>query len=163
MTIEDRIRQQMQRLITDGSALAGGVFDEAHRSAGVGWLASADHCVSMVCAKPTDPYRRSTAAILSSEEATNYAVNNCVGQLTELLKRLVVDVENGLVASVVSAAQAEALDDLLDQAADYHRRQHMEGAGILATAVFEDTVRRVARASRRARGEGPPGHCDNDT
>ena len=67
--------------------------------------------------------------------------------MVELLRHLAADVENGLIATVVSTAQAEALDDLLDQAEDYYRRKHKEGAGILATAVFEDTVRRIARAS----------------
>jgi hypothetical protein len=148
MTIEERIRQQLQNLIEDGRILTEG--DPGQLTTGnacAGWLAAADHIVSMVCRQSTDPYRRSTSAIMKSGTGSNYAAHRAVGKMTALLKRLVSDVENGLIASVVSIAQADALDDLLDQAQDYHRKQHKEGAGILATAVFEDTVRRVARAN----------------
>ena len=75
-------------------------------------------------------------------------MNNVVGCLTELLKRLASDVDNGLVASVAAIAGAETLDDLLDQAEEYYRKSHKEGAGNLATAVLEDTVRRIARAHK---------------
>jgi hypothetical protein len=37
--------------------------------------------------------------------------------------------------------------NLLDQAKEYHKRNNKEGSGILGTAVFEDTVRRLARAN----------------
>lgn len=146
MTIEDRIRQKMQSLIEDGRTLTAGDREQPTVwNACVGWLASADHIVSTVCGKSADAYRQSALAIMRST-ASNYAAHRAVGKMTALLERLADDVENALVASVISAAQAEALDDLLDQAADYHRKQHKEGAGILATAVFEDTLRRVARA-----------------
>jgi hypothetical protein len=151
MTIEERIRQQLLNLIEDGRKLTEG--DPKQLTIGnacAGWLAAADHIVSMVCRQPTDPYRRSTSAIITSGTGSNYVAHRAVGKMTALLNRLANDVENGLIASVVSIAQAEALDDLLDQAEDYHRKQHKVGAGILATAVFEDTVRRVARANEVA-------------
>ena len=51
------------------------------------------------------------------------------------------------VTSITAAASAETLDDLLGQAGEYHKRKNKEGAGILATAIFEDTIRRLARLS----------------
>jgi uncharacterized protein YutE (UPF0331/DUF86 family) len=67
--------------------------------------------------------------------------------MTALLKQLSIDIDAGLLVSLQNAARTETLDDLLDQAASYHDQDHKEGAGILATAVFEDTVRRLARTN----------------
>jgi uncharacterized protein YutE (UPF0331/DUF86 family) len=35
----------------------------------------------------------------------------------------------------------------LDQAAEYHKRRQLQGSSILATAVFEDTLRRICRSN----------------
>lgn len=152
--IEDRVRQNLDRLIRAGEQLAHGrpdggqVFDEHHRSECVGWLAAASHAVSLVCGSDRDPYRVATARIVESNEADGYTANDAVGSLAAVLRQLAADVDNGLVASVVAVASAETLDDLLDQAEEYHRRSRKEGAGILATAVFEDTIRRTARVHK---------------
>jgi uncharacterized protein YutE (UPF0331/DUF86 family) len=53
----------------------------------------------------------------------------------------------GVIVDVGNAIRAETLDNLLDQAKEYHKRNNKEGSGILGTAVFEDTVRRLARAN----------------
>jgi uncharacterized protein YutE (UPF0331/DUF86 family) len=58
------------------------------------------------------------------------------------------DLDAGVIADFGNTIRAETLDDLLDQAKEYHRRNNKEGAGILATAVFEDTVRRLARVKK---------------
>src|SRR6478609_3526736 len=57
-------------------------------------------------------------------------------------QRVSSDIESGLISSIANAARAETLDDLLGQAKEYHQRNRKEGAGILATAVYEDTIRR---------------------
>jgi hypothetical protein len=108
------------------------------------WLSAASHVVSLVCPNPHDPYRAGVAKIIDRRHGL--MVRKYVGHMAALLQRLVDDVDDGLIGSVAAAATAETLDDLLDQASNYHREQHQQGAGILATAVFEDTVRRVARA-----------------
>jgi hypothetical protein len=151
MPIEQKIRAHLQRLISESATLAlgdgesGQVFNESHRSQCVGWLVSATHVVSLICKSPTEPYRLQMTILSNSVNASGYMVNTSVGQAAEILTRLSYDVENGLIASLVTVARAEALDDLLDQAREYQKRNNKQGAGILATAVFEDTVRRLAR------------------
>jgi hypothetical protein len=153
MPIEQKIRAHLQQLISEAAHLAQGrddsgqVFDQNHRSKCVGWLASATHIVSLICKNPMEPYRLQMTYQSNSVASSGYMVNASVGQAAEILKRLSYDVENGMIASLVTTVSAETLDDLLDQAKAYHRRNHKEGAGILATAVFEDTVRRLARIS----------------
>lgn len=74
-------------------------------------------------------------------------VNNRVGELTSILKNLLRDVESDLLLSITNQAQSEVLDDLLDQAEAYEGKNNKNGAGVLASVVFEDTVRRIARMS----------------
>lgn len=68
-----------------------------------------------------------------------------MGEFTQFLKRLLEDIDDGLLASVADQASAEAFDDLLDHAESYLKDGRKDGSGILATAVFEDTVLRIAR------------------
>jgi uncharacterized protein YutE (UPF0331/DUF86 family) len=155
MPVEKAVRAQLQQLISDATALIpgkgdGNIRNQEHRSECVGWLASASHIANLICKDPTNPYRQKILMISISREADGVLVNRSVGQVTEILKRLSRDVENGLVASITIAASAETLDDLLDQASDYHTRKNKVGAGILATAVFEDTMRRLARINEVA-------------
>ena len=74
-------------------------------------------------------------------------VNNRVGELTSILKNLLRDVESDLLLSITNQAQSEVLDNLLDQAEAYEGNNNKNGAGVLASVVFEDTVRRIARMS----------------
>jgi uncharacterized protein YutE (UPF0331/DUF86 family) len=78
-----------------------------------------------------------------------------MGQAAAVLERLENDIDRGLIASVAMSARAETLDDLLEQAKEYHRRGHQEGSGILATAIYEDTIRRIARVKQIGDPHGP--------
>jgi hypothetical protein len=97
--------------------------------------------VDLVC-RPADAYRTAAAKCLESVRVNDRVAGYQVKQLCAVLKRLADDIENGLVGSIAEAASAETLGDLLEQGTEYHRRGHKEGAGILATAVYEDTIRR---------------------
>jgi uncharacterized protein YutE (UPF0331/DUF86 family) len=153
MAIEQAVRAQLNKLISDGQTLAPGeseagqVRDENHRSECVAWLVAAEHLVTLVCKNPTDIYRKQVSGLAASHAKAGYVVNNLVGQATGILRRLSEDIDNGLITSITIAASAEVLDDLLDQAKEYHKRGNKEGAAILATVIFEDSVRRLARAS----------------
>ena len=146
-------RNRSNKLISDGQTLSPGdsegdqVRDENHRSECVAWLIAAEHLVTLVCKNPTDVYRKRVSELAASHSRAGYLVNNIVGQSAGVLRRLSEDIDNGLITSITIAASAETLDDLLEQAKEYYGRKHKEGSGILATAVFEDTVRRLARAN----------------
>jgi hypothetical protein len=153
MAIEQVIHAQLNKLISDGQTLtpgegeAGQVRDQNHRSECVAWLAAAEHLVTLICKNPTDVYRQHISRLATSHAVAGYMVNTHVGQATGILRRLSNDIDNGLITSITIAASAEVLDDLLDQAREYHKRGNKEGTAILATAIFEDTVRRLARAN----------------
>jgi len=64
-----------------------------------------------------------------------FSANRGVGELTALLKQLLVDIDQGMLTSVADQARAETLDDLLDQAAEYHKLKHLTGSGIGANLI----------------------------
>lgn len=151
MSIEAALRRRIQQLAEEGRELAVGdrassrVRDEKHAQQCQGWIAAVTHVVSSVCPRLTDPYRVVVDRLVEAPKR-RYIINTTVGELSELLFRLISDVDEGLIASVAEMARGETFDDLLDRADEYLRRQHKEGAAVLTTAVFEDTMRRIAGA-----------------
>ncbi len=140
MAIEQKVRERVLVLIEEGKAIA------AERPPGYaipydmdarckGWFASTEHLLSLICEKPTDPYRMHAAETIKAYSFLGNILH--VMTLTDVLKRVSSDIDNGLIASVAGAASAETLDDLLDQAKEYHRRSHKEGSGILVPYVVD--------------------------
>ncbi len=68
-----------------------------------------------------------------------------VQEVAALLTRLAIDINEGLIASVVDQAAAETFDKFLDHGDAYLREGRKDPAGVVAGVVFEDTVRRICR------------------
>jgi uncharacterized protein YutE (UPF0331/DUF86 family) len=150
MAIEQKIRDRIIALVQEGESLSRGnkhgqLLNDAHESACVAWMGAAHHVLAAVCASPDNAYREASGRIV--EHHFGYALNLGVGHLTALLKQLLIEIDLGLLSSVANQARAETFDDLLDHAARYHKDQRLDGSAILATAVFEDTLRRICRAN----------------
>src|SRR6266481_4623098 len=142
MAVEQKIRDRILSLIQDGEHLAPGnshdqARGQARASARIGWIGAANHVIALVCSSPTHPYREAGERITKHWHGFSNITNRGVDDLTALLKQLLVDVDQGLLTSVADQARAETFDDLLDQAAEYHKLKHLQGSAVLATAVFE--------------------------
>ena len=151
MAVEEKVRERLAELIEVGKRLAvgteyGQVRNSAHASECHGWLAAADHVVSLACLSPTSAYRSSVARILEIAKTRGYCINESVGEMASMLQHLLSDLDAGLLTTVANQARAETFDDLLDHASEYFKEGRKDGAGVLATAVFEDTLRRIARS-----------------
>ena len=149
MVVEQKIRDRILSLVQDGERLAIGdthdqARNQAHANACMGWIAAANHMVALVCLSPTHPYREASERTKHWE---GFNANRGVGELTALLKQLLIDTDQGTLTSVADQARAETLDDLLDQATEYYKLRHLQGSGVLGTTVFEDTIRRICRSN----------------
>lgn len=150
MGIEQKILNQVTKLIKEGASLSKGneygqTLGSTHISSCKGWLASADHVVSLVSPSPISPYRNAISSILIEAKCAGYTIHNSVGDLTAVLERLANDIQAGLLETVANQTRVETFDDMLDHAEEYKKKNMKEGAGVLASAVFEDTIRRIAR------------------
>lgn len=150
MSVEQRVRQRIAELAQSGEHLQLGtkhsqVHNEQHAAQCSGWIAATENAVALACPFATDRYRLTVERLSSSDMTKGYAINRVVGQLTAVLNELLSDIDAGLISSAIDQARAETLDDLLDVALFYFAEKRKDGSGILGTAVFEDTLRRVAR------------------
>lgn len=154
MTVEARVRKRIAELVDMGQLLQvgshGQVRDDAHAAECRGWITAAENAVSLACPLSSNRYRVGVERLAASETAQGYAVNAAVGEIAAVLRHLVADIDGGLITNVVDQARSETLDDLLDAATEYHSVERKDGSGILATAVFEDTLRRIARKNEIA-------------
>jgi hypothetical protein len=151
MSIEQGLRKRIEQLVQEGSSLArgdpewGNCRNAEHASECGAWTTAATHAVCLVCPSPHNTYHQ--AAVKFETTPRDYSINDRVGEFTGLLKRLLADVDDGLLASVANQARGETLDDLLDQAAEYLKQERLDGSGILAGSIFEDTLRRICRSN----------------
>jgi hypothetical protein len=149
MAIEHAIRAQLAKLISDGASLAPGgneagqVRDENHRSECVGWLAAAEHLVTLICKNSTDVYQAQISKL--ARRPSGYMVNASVGSTTAILQRLSDDIDHGLLTTLSNTIIAEAFDNFLDHAEEYRKKGRKQEAGVIAGVVFEDTIRRICR------------------
>jgi len=149
--LEERLVDRIQELIESSARLRssdpdyGGPRSAQHGAECRAWLGAADNAICQACAPSGHPYRRMFADIRSSKPLE--FVNEHVGGVGELLKNMLEDARRGLLTSVADNACAETFDDLLDHADEYFREGRKDGSGILASAVFEDTLRKVARSN----------------
>ncbi len=151
MSQEEAITNRLNELITQGRKLEignmhGQIRSSDHASSCRGWIAAA-HNLSELIVPNTNPYHRNIQTLVDEAPNRGYSINKCVGEMVAVLEHLKHDAQNGLLASVIRTTQAETLDDLLDAAEDYRKKKHKEGAGILACAVFEDSIRKIGDAN----------------
>jgi hypothetical protein len=108
----------MSQLISDGASLSVGteydqVKSEAHRQECAAWLTSAKNAICLVCLDPHSPYREAVDRAIGDEILLT--ANRRVGEVSAVLKSMLVDLEAGMLASIADHARAEVLDDFLDQ------------------------------------------------
>ncbi len=72
-------------------------------------------------------------------------VNNIVGSLVEILKRLKSDIENWFLKWFESQISAEIFDDFLDHGALYLKEWYKNEAGVIIGITFEDIIRKLGR------------------
>lgn len=105
-----------------------------------GWFVAVDHIVSQICRPGTAYYR----ALCDRRPGVSGTIA-LIAEMLSVLARLQEDIKAGLIASLAEQARAEALDDLLEQAAAYHKKGNIHGSAVLVAAVFEDAIRNMAR------------------
>lgn len=141
MSTEENIRQRLKDLIERGQSLGHPMAKGDEHSACVAWLTAARNVVAIILPDPDALYRKYVDAIASFESGGNAAFR--VDGVTELLRELLYDFNNGLLSSIVDQVRADLFDNFLDHARWYLDEKRPKEAGVIAGVVFEDTVRRI--------------------
>lgn len=148
--IEEAHAQRLDQLIKQGLHLRQGndigqANNNRHSEECVGWIAAVMHLMSIISTAYKGSYFASAESIASNDRG--FMIPTQVGDLTELLLHAQADIAAGLMQSLTNSISAEAFDDLLDHAESYLSNNSVEGASVLATAVLEDTVRKICKAN----------------
>jgi len=148
MEIDKKVREKFEELIISGNKLKNGnefgrqlTLDHAQKC--VGWLASAQNIVHLVIGNNDNPYKKSVDKICDKTRGTLIPIS--VGEVTVILKELLQDIDQGLLASIEDQTRASVFDDFLDHAKEYARSNIKNEAGVIAGVVFEDTLRTICR------------------
>ena len=146
--IEQKLRDRLNELIARSRALSRG--DENGQCTSQGqttecsaWLTTAQNAVHLIVSDPNAPYRAKTDKIASAHHG--WVINEAVAELGSVLKALMKDIDDGLLASVANQARAETFDDFLDHAQAYLASNRKNEGGVIAGVVFEDTIRQICR------------------
>lgn len=148
MGIEEAVARRLAVLVGEAKDLRigsenGQVRSDEHLEQCSGWMAAALNVVQQACPSPTSAYWKKAEKIASKEYG--YIAQRGVGELAELLKNLLLDIEAGLLTSIADRARAETFENFLDHGRAYLRDDRTKEAGVIGGVVFEDTLRRVCR------------------
>jgi len=148
MDIENKIISRLRDLIVQGDKLRQGdendvAIDETQLQNCSGWIAATRNIAQFVLQNPEALYRKHIEEVASNDHG--WMINRAVGQITELLKNLLIDFENGLLFSIVNQTRAEVFDNFLDHARAYLAEGRKNESGVIAGVVFEDTLRRICK------------------
>jgi uncharacterized protein YutE (UPF0331/DUF86 family) len=155
MKLEERLLARLDELIRTGPALAdkgtGQDLSSAEAGRCLAWFTQARHVVHSLCPLAQNAYR--VEIDRWAEQAAKYPItaDTKVSYAIPILQALRTEIEHGLLAMVVDSVRGEAFDVMLDHAEEYHRHGSKEGSGVLVSAIFEDTIRRIAERNDSSR------------
>src|SRR3990172_1616179 len=153
--MEELISKRFDALIEEGRHLeetlprtkSGGVgfmVDSPRVSSYEAWLTSAINLVHTIV-----PHKSSFLQEINrirQHEQLKYGFPSVIfQQMLGLLISAKPEWDQGLLRQIEYVIAAETFDDFLDHAANYHKGNKKIEASILASAVLEDTVKKIAR------------------
>ncbi|XBT41643.1 hypothetical protein ABNP32_13425 [Pseudomonas viridiflava] len=108
------------------------------------WFSSAANAIQQV-APQGGFYMSELKRIVEHEELKGGFPKSSLEKLLGLLQSVQLEAQAGLLVKLEDQVVASAFDDFLDHATQYHKAGKLNEAAVLASAVLEDTIKRIAR------------------
>lgn len=109
-------------------------------------MASAANAIQQVA--PTGSFFRAELdRLMSNEQLTGGIPITVAEKVLGLLHSVQLEAQAGLLMKLEDQVVATAFDDFLDHAAEYHKSGKVKEAAVLASAVLEDTIKRISSKS----------------
>ncbi len=108
------------------------------------WLSSSANIIYLT-AKPDSYFYQECQRIVQDENIKNEMPFHVVQKLTGLIESLKDEIESGFFKQLEYIFTASAFDDFLDHAASFHKAGKKTESSVLASTVFEDTIRKIAK------------------
>jgi uncharacterized protein YutE (UPF0331/DUF86 family) len=146
--MQDHVLKRIDDLISRGNAAVRSQSSDDYWMSDVvaaqSWFSSAANAVQQV-APPDGFYMSELKRIVEHEQLKGGFPRSSVEKLLGLLQSVQLEAQAGLLVKLEDQVVASAFDDFLDHAAQYHKAGKVREAAVLASAVLEDTVKRIAQ------------------
>ena len=146
MAVEEKIKSRITQLIAEGGPFRqanefGQHISDLHVEASYAWVVAALHVVRLVCPDAENAYRQTADHLVQ----LRYPPPVAIGVFIDLLRLLARDIDDGLLTSISDSVRAQTFDDFLDHATAYYSKGRKVESGVIASVVFEHTVREICR------------------
>ena len=145
--MQSHVLKRIDELISRGNATVRSQSSEDYWMRDVvdtqSWMASAANAIQQV--SPTASFFRVELDRLMSNDQLKGGIPLSVAEkILGLLQSVQLEAQAGLLTRLEDQVVATAFDDFLDHASQYHKSGKVKEAAVLASAVLEDTVKRIA-------------------
>lgn len=154
MNMESEFDQRFSELLSEGQELLAAVptyenepiywIPEDQIAKYQRWISSVVNLVRLVD-QPNGIFASECERLLEDKDNRSGIPRRSVQKLQGLLGAAHDEWKRGLLRKVEHIVVAEAFDDFLDHAGYYHKGDKKIESSVLASAVLEDTVKRIAR------------------
>jgi len=108
------------------------------------WISSSANLINLLTL-PDSTFGNECARLLADEDAKSGISSRMIQKMYGLLSSAKDEWERGLFRKIEYMIVAETFDNFLDHAYLYHKGNKKTEASVLAIAVLEDTVKRIAK------------------
>lgn len=148
--MKDIITKRLKEIIDQGDALmnhsgkiSNGWASRTYNSEFQSWITSATNILQLVSPK-NSIYLIESERLLNHKDLTHGIPEVVPQKMLGLVKSAFEEWNNGLLRKIEYIVVAGAFDDFLDHAEGYHKGGKKTESAVLASAVLEDTVKKIA-------------------
>ena len=107
------------------------------------WIYSVNNFLNFL-SKANSIYANEMASLLETKEVKGDVASDSVKKIFGLLNSAFNEWKEGFLERIEFIIAAETFDDFLDHSEDYHKSNKKVEASVLASAVLEDTLKKIA-------------------
>lgn len=152
--MKEKITERFDELIEQGRELSSKIgtdsrgrpkywVDEAQISLYQEWLSSVSNLLRVVTQRDSH-YFKEVDRLMKQPERSGGIPTSVVMKMSGLLTSAKTEWSKGMLREVEYIIAAETFDDFLDHAAHYHKANKKIESSVLASAVLEDTIKKIA-------------------
>jgi hypothetical protein len=155
MSFEGAFEQRLNELLDEGGRIIAGVprdsdgfpyywVEDEHIPKCQSWISSTVNLIRLVD-RAGGAFSAECDRLLRDKEYGTSIPSRLIRKLHGVLSATRDEWQRGLLRRISYIVVAEAFDDFLDHASYYHKGNKKLEASVLASAVLEDTVKKIAR------------------
>ncbi|MCL4874201.1 hypothetical protein KJ039_08975 [bacterium] len=147
--MKEKIDKRFEELIKQGRGLCTFTEDDYYVSKHStpnyqAWLSSVANLICII-SNENNYYNKELNRLITHSDMTNGITTLVLTRTLGLLTSAQTEWSSGLLGEINYIIAAETFDDFLDHAATYHKANKKIEAAVLGSAVFEDTIKKLAQ------------------